>query len=312
MTYVMSRACVQKYLEMPEAIQVMESIFRSHGEGSATNLTTNFVFTDTLVSIKAGASHSAGRVGLKSLGTIILCATDRPREPLALIEQSCITYLRTGAAGAVAARALARENPTSVGICGSGRQARAQLDGLCAVFPSLREVKVWSPNPRNADAFAREMCEKHAISVRAVNTAEAAATGQNIVVTVTRAKEPFLRREWLAPGTHINAMGADMPGSAEIDTATLQQSKIFVDDPKQAHWMGAANVAISRREFDPNTGYCGTLGQLLAKAKAGRTSPAELTLFDCSGVGMMDVALADHLLQKAQKSAGTMSLTWLD
>lgn len=308
-TIILTRSDVQRLVGMTEALETVEAAFRAHGDGRASNLTRNFPLERTMVSIKAGSLPGIGRAGLKSLGLVVLSQDDQLRRPLAIMEQAPITYLRTGAAGAIAARYLARENSRTVGVLGSGRQGRAQLEALAA-RRALERVKVWSPTVSNREAYASEMRATLGVPVEPVSEPRLAVEGQDIVVTATPARAPIVDRRWVSAGTHVNAMGADMPGSQELPVELLRDADVFADDVEQALWMGAVNVPITqgtlRREH-----LRGSLGQVIAGRIPGRIDATSITVFDCSGLGMMDVALAQRVYERARFDGQVRRVDWL-
>jgi alanine dehydrogenase len=307
-TIVLTRSDVERLVEMEDAIDAVEAAFRAHGEGRASNLTRNFAVNNNVASIKVGLVSDLGRVGLKSLGLVVLCADDQLRRPLAIMEQAPITYLRTGAAGAIAAKYLARRDCRRVGVLGSGRQARAQLGALTKIF-DLDHVTAWSPTSEHRQMFAREMCDVLGVPVIEVDEPQVAVEGQDIVVTATRAREPIVANHWVSAGTHINAIGADLPGSQELPADLLERAEVFADDVDQALWMGAVNVPITRGALRREI-VRASLGQVIAGRTLGRTGDAAITVFDCSGLGMMDVALAQRVYERARTNPAFRRVDW--
>ncbi len=311
-TLILTRSQVESLITFKDALAAMETVFRSHGEGKSFNLTKNFQISTGPISIKAGAVESIGLAGLKSLGLVVVCSLDRLREPVAILEQSYITFLRTGAAGALATRYLARPESKTVGILGSGRQARAQLEGLYSVFPGLKEAFVWSPTSEHRHRFVAEMRERiRGLHIEAVDEPRKAVQDRDIVITATRAKKPLVEKDWITLGTHITAVGVDYPGSAELSVPLLQASRIFTDDLEQASWMGTINTGISQGTLDLKKDVAGSLGQVVASLNPGRRTAQEITVFDCSGLGMMDVALADLVVKRAEKQPSLPRVDWL-
>jgi len=144
----------------------------------------------------------------------------------ALIDASAVTSIRTAAVTGVATRALAREDSRVLAIIGSGVQARPHLEAMATVR-SFERARVWSRTPEHAQAFAAEA--EAPFPVEAVETAEAAVRGADVVVTVTSSREPVVERGWLAPGAHVNAVGSSIPTARELDSATIAAAAVFVD-----------------------------------------------------------------------------------
>jgi alanine dehydrogenase len=282
---------------MKDAIEAVELAFKAHGNNSAGNLTQPFDVKGKTMMIKAGYIESEKIVGLKTLGLVIVSSLESLGTPIAIMEHSQITWLRTGAAGAVAAKHLARKDCSKVGVIGTGRQGRAQLIGLNEVF-KIGHVKAWSPTKEHRDAYAKEMSTRLGIPVEAAGTAKEAVQDRDIVVTATRAREPFVEDGWIGSGTHINAIGADSPGMQELTVKLLKKATVFADDIEQAMRIGAVNVGVADKSLTREN-IRGSLGEVVAGKIRGRTSSDEITVFDCSGLGMMDVALGSIVHRRA-------------
>jgi ornithine cyclodeaminase len=219
-----------------------------------------------------------------------------------LLDNGFLTELRTGAAGALAADLLARPDAATVGILGSGSQARYQLEALREVRPP-RRVLVYGRSPASAAACAREMAERFGLSVTPVASAREAVAESDIVVTTTPAREPIVRADWIRPGTHVTAVGSDGPDKRELETAVLQRAdKVVADRLDQCLRLGEIHHAVAEGVLDAARVH-GELGELAAGLKPGRTSDAEITVADLTGVGVQDAAVAD-LVTTAALAAG--------
>ena len=218
----------------------------------------------------------------------------------ALMNASAITAIRTAAASAVATRELAREDARELAIVGAGVQARSHLEAMTAVR-RFERIRVASRNVEHARAV-----------VDGVDGAEAAASveeavrGADVVVTATSAREPVLRREWLKPGAHVNAVGACFPTTRELDTATVAEALLFVDRRESAD-NEAGDYLIPLREGAIDRDHIrGELGQVLVGDIRGRQSPDELTVFESLGLAVEDLAAAEYVVRRAEETgAGT-------
>lgn len=218
--------------------------------------------------------------------------------PLAVMDGLLITKLRTAAAGAVAARALARRDSSVVGLVGCGAQADAQVRALAAVV-RLARVKVWGYLPTEAQRFcARMRRQLPRVVFEPVATVERCVRESDIVVTITPSRRPLVQRAWLASGTHINAMGADAPGKQELDPRVLKDAIVVVDEREQAIHGGELNVPVTRRQFRPRDIHA-SLGDVLLGRTRGRSSPAALTVFDSTGLAVHDIALGHEVVRRA-------------
>jgi ornithine cyclodeaminase/alanine dehydrogenase len=208
--------------------------------------------------------------------------------PLAIMDATLLTALRTGAAAAVATKYLAQLPLTSVGFIGTGVQARYFRDAL-RVLGSF-EVLAADANGERAAAFAEES------GGRAVSIAEAAAAP--VICIATPARAPVIARSMVRAGTHINAMGADGPGKQELDPTILADARVIIDELEQSTHGGELNVPIEQGLFDPSQ-IAATLGQVITGDRPGRTRPDEITVFDSTGLAIQDVAVAGALYELA-------------
>jgi ornithine cyclodeaminase/alanine dehydrogenase-like protein (mu-crystallin family) len=228
-------------------------------------------------------------------------------EMLALINASAITALRTAAVSAVATRELARDDASELAIIGSGVQARTHLMAISCVR-QLKRARVVSRNPDHARQFATEMQEKLSFIIEPAATVEAALQGADLIVTATNAREPVIKRQWLSPGAHINAIGTYSPETREIDSATMAAARIFVDSRKST-FQEAGDYLLAAQEgvIGPDD-IVAEIGELLIGQKKGRTSPEEITLFKSLGLAIEDLVCAEHLFKRAQ---ATKVGTWV-
>ena len=207
-------------------------------------------------------------------------------EPLAVMDGTVITEMRTAATSAAATRALARPDASILAILGAGVQARSHLEALRKVR-DFHEVRVWSP--RSARAFAEDM------GVDAADSAEAAVRGAHVVVVATTSLTPVLQGDWLAPGTHVNAVGACRPNWRELDDASLRRARLFVDSRDAAVVESGDVIAAAKRPTE--------IGELFAGTAPGRATPDEITLFKSVGIAIQDVAAADLVWRRSRNGA---------
>jgi alanine dehydrogenase len=210
-----------------------------------------------------------------------------------------ITDHRTGAAGGVAAQLLARPDAARLGLIGAGAQARTQLAAILKVR-AIQEVLVFDRHLAHSQTFADYAAATHGVAARAVGEAADAVREMDIVVTTTPSSQPVVFREWVAPGAHINAIGADAAGKQELDPAILQAAKVVVDDWAQASHSGEINVPLAQGQIKPEQIY-GSLGEIAAGKKPGRTSPQEITVFDSTGLIIQDLALGYAVFRRAKE-----------
>jgi ornithine cyclodeaminase/alanine dehydrogenase-like protein (mu-crystallin family) len=219
-------------------------------------------------------------VGVHTHHALIVMLKPETGEPLAVMDGRLITEMRTAAASAVATDRLARRDAKVLGILGSGVQAKSHLAALRHVR-DFQEVRVWSP--RNAKAFA----DRH--KVKAVASAENAVRGADVVVVAASATTPILEGRWLAPGTHVNAIGATRPDWRELDDTLVTTAHVFVDS-REAALRESGDVIAAKSEVTE-------IGAVVAGTAPGRRNDTEITLFKSVGVAVEDVAAAALVLR---------------
>lgn len=232
-------------------------------------------------------------------GLMLVFEAETGRLRSVLFDNGYLTEMRTGAAGAVAAKFLAKRLSPRVGLVGSGSQARFQLRALLEVR-DVRDVRVWSPNPDHVRAYIDEMaaaCPQ--VRFAAAASCEDAVRGADIVVTATPSRAPLVSADWISPGTHITAVGSDGPGKQELAVHVLRRAdKIVCDSRAQCARLGElqhglASRAVTRRRIFAE------LGEIVLGRKPGRQSDREITVADLTGLGVQDAAAASLVYEKA-------------
>ena len=289
------------------AVDAMREAFRADGEGRAhvpavINLDVpahrgEFHVKTALID---GVPHVAVKIasgfydnpsrGLPSGAGLMAVFDAATGLPVALLlDNGFLTDIRTGAAGAIAAEALAPRAFDTVGVIGSGLQARHQVACLRVVRRFTRVV-AWGPDRARLDAYVREM-QSAGYDASAAATPEAVCRAADVLVTATPARQPLVRSEWLRPGQHVTALGSDSPGKQELDAACLARADlVVVDRLTQCAAFGELRHALEAG-LRPDRVHA-ELGEIVAGLKAGRTSPTQLTIADLTGVGFQDTAIA--------------------
>ncbi|WP_437964679.1 ornithine cyclodeaminase family protein [Sorangium sp. So ce260] len=311
-TLLLSQSDVVSLLAMDAAIAAVEAAFVAHGRGEAAmppkvylglpahdgDLRAMPAYADGAAGVKWVNSHpkNPARFGLPSVMGLYILSDPATAAPLAVMDATRLTAVRTGAAAAIASKHLARPNPRTLGFIGCGVQARFLLDAHRAVYGDQLEVLTADVSREASERFAAEA------GGRAVSVEE--ASGCDILCTSTPARAPVVQRAWVRPGVHINAMGADAPGKQELDPEILREARVIIDDWAQATESGEVNVplhegALHREHIQ------GTLGEVVAGKLAGRRDAA-ITVFDSTGLAIQDVALARVIYAAArERGAGT-------
>jgi ornithine cyclodeaminase/alanine dehydrogenase-like protein (mu-crystallin family) len=243
--------------------------------------------------------------GLDSHQGVVLLSSAQTGEPLALLNASAVTEVRTAAVSAVATQLLARGDAGELAIIGTGVQARAHLLAIAAARP-LTGVRVAGRDQAKARRFAEDMRERVTVPVTACGSAADAVAGAGIVVTATSSAEPVLHRGWLAAGAHVNAVGACVPQARELDTETMAGAALFTDSRESATGeAGDYLLAHAEGAIGPDH-IRAEIGEILAGRAPGRTSDAEITVFESLGLAVEDLAAAALAYRKAADlSAGS-------
>lgn len=232
-------------------------------------------------------------------GAVLLFSADTG-ELQAMMNASAITAIRTAAVSAVATDLLARKDASQLAIIGTGVQARSHLAAMAQVR-CLERCRIVSRQLNNAKAFAEEMKPNFSFPLEAVATVEEAVAGADLVVTATTAIAPIVKREWIAPGAHLNLVGASTPNAREVDSATMAAASVYVDRRESA-MNEAGDYLFAVREGAIGADHIrGEIGELLHQEKPGRTSAEEITLFKSLGLAIEDLAAAEYLYRKAKE-----------
>jgi ornithine cyclodeaminase/alanine dehydrogenase-like protein (mu-crystallin family) len=230
-------------------------------------------------------------------------------EPLAILDATAITAIRTAAVSGAATRALARADAGDLAVLGSGTQARTHLAAMRAVR-RLRRVRVWSRTRAHAERFARGESVRHGLPVEVADDAEAAVRGADLVCTTTSAREPVLRGAWLEPGAHVNAVGACFATHRELDAEAVRRARLYTDR-RESCLAEAGDVLIAIREGAITDAHLrGELGDLFLDRLPGRTSRDDITLFESLGIAVEDLAAAHHIHATACATGRGQWLEW--
>ena len=230
------------------------------------------------------------------LGVILLFESELG-QLVAIIDASSVTAIRTAAVSGVATRLLANPGAGDLAILGAGVQAMTHLEAMRCVRP-LRRVRAWSRSPERCARFADTARQKLGLTVEVAPDAEACVRGADLVCTVTASREPVLRGRWLAEGAHVNAVGAALATTRELDTEAVARARVFVDRRESA-MAEAGDILIPMAEgaFGPDH-VRGDLGDVLTGAVAGREDAGEVTLFKSLGLAIEDLAAARLVYEK--------------
>jgi alanine dehydrogenase len=245
------------------------------------------------------------RRGLPGVFAVSVVSDVDTGAPLAIMEADHLASMRTGAAGAVASKYLAKKDSHGLAFIGSGHLAKNMLDAhIKAGFP-IETVKVWSRNSSNREEFAKRASQAYGIEALPAGTPREAVTGADIVCCCTPSLEPRVMRADVKPGMHINAFGADSPGKQEVDPGILRSSMVVVDSLEQCALGGEIHKALASGLITREDIYA-EIGEIVVGEKHGRVSQEEVTLMDATGLAVQDLVIFHEAYKIAlQKGVGT-------
>ena len=318
-TLVITKKQVSDILTPRVTNRTVEKAFRAYGLGQADMPPKSYLYFKkgdlrampaylhgqgfNIAGVKSVNVHPGNdRFGLPTVMAVIVLVDPKTGFPLALLDGTHLTMMRTGGAGAVAIKYLSRKTSRVAGFVGSGIQARTQL--ACAMeVRGITAIKVWQRN--KSSTSAPEFCgwaeKTFGLQASISREIDDVTTGVDILFTTTPSRKPIVTR--VSPGTHINAIGADAPGKQEISPQILKTAKIVVDDWRQASHSGEINVPLGRRQLRKKDLH-GELGAIVAGIKAGRATEEEITLFDSTGLAIQDMACASVVYREIKARGG--------
>ena len=324
---VLSRQNLIEILGMPQVIQGVKSVYKTKAEGGvvAWPLVEHHFPPDAVCDIRSGAA--GGKVGIhgakllnnfpgnagKSLPvfTGVLMAFDSNTGlPLGVMDASYITSLRTGAAAAIGASALARKDSSTLLIVGAGRQSIYLIGAVLLELPQLTKVLVCDPlNPDNAVRYVETIeqrlqdelnIDSSAVIFETVSDLQEAVFSSDVIFTITRSTQPLIMKDWLRPGTHLSCIGADMVGKEEIDPEIFKNARAFADDIVQCCTVGEMEIPTKLGIISPET-VSGEIGQVLTGQIPGRISDEDITVFDATGLAALDLVTAKAAVKAANE-----------
>ncbi len=308
---ILREADVRAALPMAVCIEAVEAAFIAYSSGEAELPAVIHLDVPEArgeIHVKAGHIHGSPAYAVKvasgfygtdpaAIDGLVLVFDAATGAPVAfLLDGGYVTDTRTGAAGGVAARALAPDDVAVVAVIGTGIQARRQMEALRCVR-EVGAVRVWGRNGDHAAAAAVDLGGVVAATV------EAAVDGADVVITCTAATEPLVRAEWIAPGTHLTAVGSDGAGKQELDPELLRRADVLVvDSLEQCRRLGELQHALDVADRAVE------IGAVCAGEAPGRTTSTQLTICDLTGVGVQDVAAANAVLANVGEAGESIDL----
>ncbi len=313
-TLLLDRSAIKTLIKMADVVNVVEEAFRMCGEGRGRMPAKTYLALEHgdframpaalpgCAGVKWVNVHPENRSrGLPSIMGILLYNDPETGYPLAIMDATEITAYRTGAAAAIASKYLARPDSHTIGIIGAGFQAHTQILAHAELFNPI-SVNAFDVSQAAVDRLISALPQS---SIKSCTIREAVAS--DIVCTLTPSRSPIIKREWIMPGTHINAIGADAPGKQELDPSILKEAIVVVDDLQQASGSGEINVPVQKGIYSVGKVY-GTLAEVVVGKKKGRIDNRAITVFDSTGIAVEDIAVAKLLFEKAQQRGGYPSI----
>jgi len=319
MALLLHEGDVRALLTMPLALAAVEETFRRQASGEAI-LHPRWRLEapeKAFLHYMAAADTVSGYMGMKIYtsvrGTVrflVPLYSVKTGELLALIEADYLGQMRTGAASGVATKYMSRADARTVGIVGTGLQARTQLEAIVAVR-RIERVRAFGRNPERRAQFCAEMSARLGVAVTPAGSAEEAVREAEIVVSATTASKPVVLGAWLAPGAHINAIGANFPQKRELDDEAVHRAAIVAVDSVEQSKLEAGDLIQAFREEPARWSGVRELAQIVAGKTLGRTDAREITLFKSNGIAIWDVAVAGRVCELArQRKMGAQIPLW--
>lgn len=316
---VIGGADVRKLMSMADCIPIVSRAMRTVSRGGAQlplRIGARVPGTPNLVATMPGYLAEPASLGAKviavypanaqrglssHMGVVVLFD---PQEgvPIAMVDAAAITGLRTAAASAVATNVLARTDAADLAVLGTGEQAAAHVHAMAEVR-KLRSVRVWGRSPEKANAFAARESVRLGLRIAVSTTVEEAVSGASIVCTTTSSREPILEGEWIAPGTHVNLVGASSVDAREASDSLVMMSRYFVDfRPSALAQAGELHAALGQFGAQMAAHIRGEIGEVLNGTAAGRTQEDEVTVYKSLGIAAQDLAVAHVVYERARQS----------
>ncbi|NYB52062.1 MAG: alanine dehydrogenase [Methanobacteriaceae archaeon] len=313
-TLLLKQSEIKELISMKEVIDSVETAFKAYAQRDVQMPAKEYLFfhegdlrimpcyirTQEEAGVKCVNVHPQNPLEhkLPTVMAIIEMIDPQTGFPLAIMDGTLITDMRTGAAAGVATKYLAREDSEVLGIIGAGKQAYTQLMALNEVM-DIKKAMVFCRTCSTRTDFAKKATERYGFEVEAVDTAEKAVENCDVIVTTTPARKPIINADWISPGTHINAMGADAPSKQELETRLLLKSKIVIDSWDQASHSGEINVPVTQKVLKQKDIHA-KLGDIIIGNATGREGD-EITIFDSTGLAVQDVVTAGLIYQRARE-----------
>lgn len=306
MAIYLNEAEVGSLLDMTMAMEAVEAVMASHAHGETVDFPRQRVrLPSSITHLLQGGVPAVNLTGLK----VYTSAGGRARfwvhlfdatngDPVAVLEADRLGMTRTGAAGGVAAKWLARPDASVAGVFGAGWQAQGQVLALCAARP-IERVKVFARNAERLASFCAQMSRETGREVVPAASAEETVRGSDVVVTITTSPKPLFDADWLEAGCHINAAGSNSLARQELSEAAVRRADVICVDSREVAVKEAGDLMPLLEKGRTQPGRWVELGEVVAGIRPGRTDARQITLFESQGMAIQDIALAARVLALA-------------
>ena len=325
---LLNRTQVKSVIRMEDVIREVRNVYRLKSEGmSVIWPLVNYEFTDqhAAMDIRSGYVKGAQLHGLKMLNNfpsnrekglppfngIMMVYDSNTGIPIGILDATYITNMRTGAAGALGVDLLARKDAATLFVLGAGKQAPFQIAATLLLRPGIRKVYVADPPaPENAVRFAEGLpgllaadfgIDASGVSFEAAADLAPAVGESDAIITVTPSRKPVIRKEWLKKGVHLSCLGSDMESKQEIESAIFQGAGIYADDRAQCIRVGEMELPIKEGVISPED-IAGEIGDLIAGKVPGRRDNEQTTIFDATGLYILDLVTARVAIDRAREA----------
>ncbi len=331
---VHSQEKIKKMLTMTEVIEAVEKVYVLKSEGKTTLLpiiTHDFEPSVSDFDIKSGCMEEIGiygmkvvsyfannaKIGLPNLIGLLTIYDSTTGAPIGILDATHITCMRTGAAGAIGVKYLARKNSKNALIIGAGKQAVFQIAALLTVKDDIKELAIYDVNSEASEKLVNEIRTilqdefnidtDDSLNMTQVKDLESTTRNSDIIITCTPSRAAIIKADWVAEGTHLSCVGSDMKGKQEIDEQIMNGAVIVTDDTTQCLNVGEIEKAYLSSIITPQD-IQGEMGELIAKKIKGRVNESDVTVFDTTGIALQDLVTAKIVLDKAKSLGDTVAI----
>lgn len=323
---ILNHGALKAVLKMADVIDITEKVYAQKSENQSIVWDTidyDFIQGKADMDIKSGLLKAEKIFGhktvtffadnanknLPTLTGLINIFDANTGIPLGITDGAYITGMRTGAASAIGAKYLANSNSENVLIVGTGNQLKFQAAAILSVFPNIKNLFIYNRNLEKAQTSIKhlnqslnEMNINYDAKLLYVENLEAVVKQSDIIITITSSRSPIIKKEWIMDGTHLSTIGADMSGKQEIEPEIFSRAIIYTDDIKHSSEAGEMELALKKNIITLDN-ISGEIGELINGKKVGRRSSEDVTIYDSTGIALLDIAVAKAALDLVESTS---------